>query len=81
MSDPTDDVMRLVEEIKPLLAGKSAFIQGAVLADLLAIFLAGHIVPGDQAATNQLREDILSMHIEQVRELVPVNAELYTADP
>jgi hypothetical protein len=81
MSDYATEVMRLVEEIKPLLAGKSAFVQGAALADLLAIFLAGHIAPGNQAATNQLREDILTMHIEKVRELVPVNAELYKADP
>lgn len=35
-------VAPLVEEIKPILAGQPAEIQGAVIADLLSIYLAGH---------------------------------------
>jgi Lar family restriction alleviation protein len=42
-----------------------AYVQGAVLADLLATWLAGH--------PNFVRESILSLHIKVVRELVPVN--------
>jgi hypothetical protein len=55
----------IVDAIRPLLAGKDPAIQGAVLADLLAIFLAGH--------HPELREDILELHIDAVRELIPVN--------
>ena len=39
-------VRKLVQRIRPLLAGRAAQMQGAVLADLLAIWIAGHIVPG-----------------------------------
>jgi len=59
------DVDRIVETIRPLLAGKPPELQGAVLADLLAMFIAGHH-PG-------LREEILTLHIAAVRELVPPN--------
>lgn len=73
MTDP-EEVMVLVARIRPLLAGRASHVQGGALADLLAIFLAGHIVPGNPAATDDLRERILQMHLEMVRELVPVNA-------
>lgn len=49
--------------IRPLLAGHSPQIQGAVLADLLSVFIAGH--------HPSLREEILALHIETVRALVP----------
>jgi hypothetical protein len=54
----------IVAAIKPLLAGQEPAIQGAALAELLAIFLAGH----HPAA----REEIRAMHISAVRDLVPV---------
>jgi hypothetical protein len=75
------DVSPLVDRIRPLLAGHEPAVQGAVLADLLAIWLAGHLYPGDAAATAELREDVLRMHIEAVRALVPLNAAIIgTAD-
>jgi len=58
-------VQEIVERIKPELAGKPPEIQGAVLCDLLAIFLAGH--PPEPP---ELREEVLSMHIETMRKLV-----------
>lgn len=58
-------VDRLVKRIMPLLAGKGPEIQGGALADLVAIFIAGHH-PG-------LRDEVLQMHIDLVRQLVPVN--------
>jgi hypothetical protein len=51
-------------QIEPLLHGRGPELQGAVLADLLAMFIAGHH-PG-------LREEILQMHIGAVRGLIPV---------
>jgi hypothetical protein len=56
-----DDV---VDFIKPLLVGRPPEMQGAILANLLALFLAGTAPP--------LREDILKMHIEAVKLLIPV---------
>ena len=75
MSDSrAKDVAPVVKEIRWVLAGRPAEVQSAILADLLAIYLAGHIVRGNPAATNDLREKILAIHLGLVRELVPINA-------
>jgi hypothetical protein len=57
--------LEISDRIKPLLAGKGADVQGAVLADLLSIWLAGHPA--------EMREEILAMHIEYVCQLVPAS--------
>src|SRR5262249_47615098 len=64
---------RVFELIRPELTGKPRNVQGAVLADVLAIWLAGHIVPGDKKATDALREDLLKTHLQQVRTLVEIS--------
>jgi hypothetical protein len=68
-------VVELVEAMRPLLAGKSASVQGAALADLLAMWLAGHISRGDPegAETKRIREEMLELHLAAVRALIPVN--------
>jgi hypothetical protein len=68
-------VGRLVRLIGPILKGHPAPIQGAVLADLLAIWLAGHVIEDDPAQTDRLRNSILKMHMGKVRELIPLCAE------
>lgn len=70
----TREVNRLVDRVAPLLAGQPSEIQGAALADMLAIWLAGHIVYGDKRGTDRLRERLLREHLRAVRALVPVNA-------
>lgn len=57
----------IVDRIRPMLAGYHPAEQGAALADLLAIWLAGHPA--------EIREALLKMHVDKVRELVPVNVE------
>ncbi len=79
MSDP-HDVEPLVEAIRPLLAGRPAEVQGAALADLLALLLAGHIVYGNRAETRALRKRLLAFHMAEVRRLLPVNAKLIHGD-
>lgn len=74
------DIQALVESLAALLAGRSSQVQGVALADLLATFIAGHIVPGDAAATDAVRERILALHVDVVRKLVPVNAPVIHAD-
>jgi hemerythrin len=69
-------VAETVEAIKHLLARKPPPVQGAILADLLAMWLAGHFAEDDANATRELREQVLTMHCEYVRKLVPVNAKI-----
>jgi hypothetical protein len=59
-------VAKVVDRVCPILAGHHPGIQGAALADLLAIWLAGH--------PPEVREGLLTFHIAQVRQLIAVNA-------
>lgn len=77
----TREIAALVDRIGPLLAGRSPDIQGGALADLLAIWLAGHHVEGDGEATRKMREALLLYHIGQVRELTTVNAKIIGTTP
>lgn len=87
MADPPIDraasaeVIALVALIRPLLAGKDPLVQGAALADLTAIWLAGHHVAGDSAATQTVRAELLARHLEGVAKLVPINAHLIGTTP
>ena len=74
-------VTELVEAIRPLLAGRPPEIQAAVLADLLAIWLAGHHVPNDAGATRTMRAELLAMHCSQVRFLTSTNAKMIGTMP
>jgi hypothetical protein len=67
-------VTGMVDRMRRHLAGHRPELQGAALADLLATWLAGHHIEGDARATNRLRTTILSMHVETVREMVPIAA-------
>jgi hypothetical protein len=60
--------LRIVERIKPILAGQPPQVQGAVLAELLGLWLAGHYLMGDAVI-----EDVLATHIEAVRKLIRVS--------
>ena len=69
------DVMALIAAISPLLAGHHPSAQGAALADLLATWLAGHVA--DTLENSEaLRRELLDLHVEKVRELVPINVRL-----
>ena len=62
--------------IRPMLAGHHSFVQGAALADLVAIWIVGHLVEGDPAATAALRAELMARHSKAVADLVPINAHL-----
>lgn len=80
MADPDTrrqaiEVRKVVNRIKPLLAGRQPEVQGAILADLLSLWLAGH-------HPRELREQLLTMHIEKVRELIePSEGEILSELP
>lgn len=65
--------LALVEKIKPLLEGEPRGVQGAALADLLAIYLAGHVFIGDAEKTAAMRAEMLRAHVASVRQLTLVN--------
>lgn len=56
---------RLSRRIQSLLHGQPPEIVGAVLGDLVATFVVGHHVDA--------REEILRLHLELVRDLIPIN--------
>jgi hypothetical protein len=63
--DRTLQVFTIVAEIKPLLAGQGPDVQGAVLAELLGLWLAGH--------RPDTRDELLALHLQFVEQLVCVN--------
>ena len=72
MTDDADVALKVSRAIQPFLNGLGAEIQGAVLADLLSLWLAGHIASTPEA-TAALRDDILVHHIAAVCDLIPVS--------
>lgn len=74
--DPTDGLRtevaiavadELVELIKPVFAGQSPEVVGAVLGQLLAILVAGHH-PG-------MRDEAMKLVIDMARDLIPIVVE------
>jgi hypothetical protein len=63
----------LVARIRPLLAGHSPEVQRAAIADLAAIWIAGHRVADDDEQ-RAWHNELIEMHAKHVRELV----ELYS---
>jgi len=67
----TDEDAALIRErtheIGGLLHGLDPQFQGAILADLLATWLAGHF------GSSSLREELLQIHVKTVRALIPCN--------
>jgi shikimate 5-dehydrogenase len=70
VSRDLDATVALVEQIRPLLAGKGGAAQGAALAMLLATWLGGHVVIGNPERQAKIREELLSEHVKTVRQLL-----------
>lgn len=58
-----------------ILQGHHMFVQGAVLADLLAMWLASHFT-SDPEETAKMREQVLAEHIEAVRIMIEHNEKI-----
>lgn len=63
----------LSSAIQPLLRGHPDYVQSAVLADLMSLWLAGHFVPGNPAATLTARKELLDRWLATVWRLVPAS--------
>jgi hypothetical protein len=75
MTDMTRDALAAYELSRMLakhLTGRSVEVQGAALADLLAIWLAGHVNSDDPDHSDDIREALLEAHINAVRALIQI---------
>jgi hypothetical protein len=70
----------LARQCYPIFKGQDPDVVAAALAELLAVLLAGHFVPGDPADTQAMRDGILALHIETVKKLVPVMEAMHTLE-
>jgi len=57
----------MMDAIRPIFAGVQPNIQGAVLGNMVALWLGGLYMSGDAAM-----EHLLQVHISQVRALMPI---------
>jgi hypothetical protein len=65
-------IAAISEAIGPMLHGLGHDVQGAVLADLVSMWLAGFVGPDAEA----VRHELLEAHVALVRKLIPVNEKL-----
>jgi hypothetical protein len=75
-SADADATLALVSAISPLLEGKPSQVQGAVLADLLAMWLAGHVNQNNPDKSDRIRKKMLDLHLEAVHRLVEINYQM-----
>lgn len=71
---------KVAERIYPMLRGIHPTVQGAIVADLVAMWIAGHVVEGDPKDTDRLRKFLMEQHIKLVVQLIKPNAEAIGAD-
>jgi hypothetical protein len=69
-----EEMPATIDAIKPFLAGRHPAFQGWVLADLVALWLGGHLPP-------DTREEILEDWLVTVRQLVPMHDAALLSDP
>lgn len=78
--EDSHEVLRIADTIKPLLSGHRPELQGGVLAELLALWLAGHRSINNPPSTDAFRERLLAEHIQAVRELTALNSRMIDAE-
>jgi hypothetical protein len=69
---------RLWPVIQREMGGQGDIVQGAVLADMVAVWISGHVVPGSPSDTAELQKGMLELHIATVQQLVQI---VYTNPP
>jgi hypothetical protein len=61
----TSESDELVDKIRPVLAHRSPMLQGAVIAELMAIWLGGH--------RHECREEMFKILVDVAREMIPLH--------
>jgi len=72
--DQTAQALQVSKAIQPALCGLDDAVQGAALADLLSLWIAGHYVWGDDQATGEFRKEVLGHFVQAVIELIPASS-------
>jgi len=70
-----EEVLELIERISPLLHGNPPGVQGAVLAELVARFVAGHFHEDGKEASAKVRRSVIADFVKLVRGLVLFHVE------
>jgi len=68
------EIQMLVHSIHELLKGRDPTLIGAVLADLLSLWLGGHIDLDSKNGTHRIRAELLRIHIRTVEQMIPLSA-------
>ena len=66
----TSRALALAAVCGSILAREGPEIQGAALADMMAEFLRGHRIFGDERSEHEMREEVFTHWIETVRNLL-----------
>jgi len=75
IDEEEDEVLELIHRISPILYGNEPGVQGAVLADLVARWLAGHFHEEGGEFSKKVRREILADFTKLVRGLLPFHVE------
>jgi hypothetical protein len=66
----TTDAMALIEKASALFAYQHPQLVGPALADLMAKWLAGHVVLGNPKATRKVRQRVLEIQLRAIWQFV-----------
>jgi hypothetical protein len=76
MPDGSREALEISEKVTALLAGHTPELTGAVLAELVSGWIAGHVVFGDAKATDQWRQVRFDEFVDMTRGLLTTNAKV-----
>ena len=69
-SGMTNRALALAAICGSILSGEEPEVQGCALADMMATFLRGHRIFGDDRSEREMREEMFAQWIETVRNLL-----------
>ena len=71
VTDKAAEISALSDQMSEILADTPPDVRGAALADLLALWIVGHVdESGNAGRTTRLRERLLKTHVQGVHKLV-----------
>jgi hypothetical protein len=79
--DDAQTIQKLFDHVRPQFGGYKPQVVGAALADLTALWLAGHYVADDPEATRGLRGDLLRLHITMIKQMIGPNSKIVGSPP
>lgn len=74
------EATELAAAVATLFAGRDQGVIGTVLADITAMWVACHRSSDGKERTDQLREELLALHLGNIRRLIPANEKFLPED-